>query len=153
MGRGRSINLGRKAMKRTRFLRLAAIRVVWVFFPLLSLPALALQTSPSSPTPTPTPPPSAPSKSDNRVVAIVPAFNVATFDTKTPLTAHEKFHLFWRSTLDPYNLIAPAAKSGIYNAAGLNSGFGSGASGFFKRYGAAIADEATERFFRSYMYP
>jgi hypothetical protein len=139
-------NLGRKAMKRTRSLRLAAIRAVCIFSLLVSLPALALQTSPPSPTPTPRP-------SDNRVVAIVPAFNVATFDTKTPLTPRQKFHLFWRSTLDPFSLAAPAVKSVIYNAAGLNSGFGSGASGFFKRYGAAIADGTTGRFFRSYAYP
>jgi hypothetical protein len=146
-------NLGREAMKRTRSLRLAAIRAVWIFFLLVALPALALQMSPPSATPTPTPPPSAPSKADTRVVAVVPAFNVATFDTKTPLTANQKFHLFWRSTLDPFNLIAPAVKSVIYHGAGLNSGFGSGASGFFKRYGAAIADGGTGRFFRSYMYP
>jgi hypothetical protein len=141
-----------EAMKRIRSLRLAAVRAVWIFFPLFAMPALALQASTSSPTPTPMPSP-APSKSDTRVVAVVPAFNVATFDTKTPLTANQKFHLFWRSTLDPFNLIAPAVKSVIYHGAGLNSGFGSGASGFFKRYGAAIADGGTGRFFRSYMYP
>jgi hypothetical protein len=141
-----------KAMKRTLSLRLAAIRAVWIFFPLLALPAFGLQTSTPSPTPTPTPPPS-PSKANTRVVGVVPAFNVATFDTNTPLTANQKFHLFWRSSLDPFTLIAPAAKAVIYSAAGLNSGYGSGASGFFKRYGAAIADGTTGRFFRSYMYP
>jgi hypothetical protein len=101
----------------------------------------------------PTPAPQAPSQSANRVVGVVPAFNVATYDTTTPLTSGQKFHLFWRTTLDPFSLIAPAVKSGIYNAAGLNSGFGSGASGFFKRYGASLADGTSGRFFRTYFYP
>lgn len=135
-------------MKLSWSLRLARVRAGWLACSMLTIPAVALQTSPPSPTPTPTPPPS-----HNRVVAVVPAFNVATFDTKTPLGPGQKFHLFWRSTLDPFSLAAPAVKSVIYNAAGLNSGFGSGASGFFKRYGAAIADGASGRFFRSYFYP
>ncbi len=120
---------------------------------MLALPALALQTSPAPSSPTPTPPASAASKPDNRVVGVLPAFNVVPFDTKTPLRAQEKFHLFWRSRLDPFTLAAPAVKAGIYDAAGLNSGFGSGASGLFKRYGAAIADETSGRFFRNYFYP
>src|SRR5262249_20772255 len=152
MKRGAQVHDSGEAMKRTGSLRLAAIRAVWIFFPLLALPAFALQTSTPSPTPTPTPPPSA-SKADTRVVGVVPAFNVAPFDTKTPLTANQKLHLFWRSSLDPFTLIAPAVKAVIYDGAGLNSGYGSGASGFFKRYGAAIADGTTGRFFRSYMYP
>ena len=117
---------------------------------MIAMPALGQQTSPAPP---PTPAPAAASQPNTRVVAVVPAFNVASFDDRTPLTPRQKFHIVWRTTLDPYSLIAPAAKSSIYNAAGLNSGFGSGASGFFKRYGAAIADGASGRFFRTYAYP
>jgi hypothetical protein len=102
---------------------------------------------------TPPPPPAPTPKPDTRVVGVVPAFNVATFDTKTPLTSGEKFYIFWRGTLDPYTLIVPAVKAGIYNAADLNSGFGSGASGFFQRYGAAVADGTSSRFFRNWFYP
>jgi len=134
-------------MKPSRYFQLATL-TGWFAWGMFALPALPAQTSPS-PTPTPTPP----VKSNTRVVAIVPAFNVAPFDTRTPLTSGEKFHLFWRSTLDPFSLAAPAVKSVIYNAASLNSGYGSGASGFFKRYGAAIADGTSGRFFRSYAYP
>src|SRR5262245_15263584 len=102
---------------------------------------------------TPPPPPAPTPKPNTRVVGVVPAFNVATFGTKTPLTSGEKFHIFWRSTLDPYSLIVPAVKAGIYNAADLNSGFGSGASGFFQRYGAAVADNTSGKFFRNWFYP
>ena len=112
--------------------------------------SLAAQTTPA---PAPTPQGTASPGASNRVVGVVPAFNVASFDTRTPLTSRQKFHIFWRTTLDPFSLIAPAAKSVIYNAAGLNSGFGSGASGFFKRYGASVADATSGRFFRSYFYP
>lgn len=120
---------------------------------LLTVPCLALQTLSAPPAPTPTPPGSPSSKTDTRVVGVVPAFNVATFDTRTPLTSRQKFRLFWRSSLDPFTLIAPAVKAGIYSAAGLNSGFGSGASGFFEKYGASVADATTGRFFRAYFYP
>jgi hypothetical protein len=112
-----------------------------------SLPAALAAQQISQPPPAPTP------KPNNRVVAVVPAFNVAEFDDRTPLTPGAKFHIFWRTTLDPFSLIAPAVKSGIYHAADLNSGFDSGASGLFQRYGAAIADGASEDFFRTYFYP
>lgn len=58
-----------------------------------------------------------------------------------------------RDVLIRTSLIAPAVKSVVYDAAGLNSGYGSGASGFFKRYGAAVADGTSGRFFRTYFYP
>jgi hypothetical protein len=91
--------------------------------------------------------------SNERVVGVVPAFNVAPFDTKVPLKPSEKFNLFVRGTLDPFSLIAPAVKAGILNAAGLNSDFGPGIGGFAKRYGASMADATSGRFFRTYMYP
>jgi hypothetical protein len=143
------MNTGRETMKLTWSSRLVTAPAAWFLSSMITVPALALQTSP----PTATPTPAAPSKPDTRVVAVVPAFNVASFDDRTSLTPREKFHIVWRTTLDPFSLIAPAVKSVIYNAAGLNSGFGSGASGFFKRYGAAIADGASGRFFRTYAYP
>jgi len=145
------MNAGRETMRLTWFSPLMAARAAGLLSSLIAVRALALQTSP--PSPTPTPPPAASSQSSTRVVAVVPAFNVASFENRTPLTPREKFHIVWRTTLDPFSLIAPAVKAVIYNAAGLNSGFGSGASGFFKRYGAAIADGASGRFFRTYAYP
>jgi len=155
-------------MKIARPFRPAKLGAGWLLCSLLAVPGLALplqtaktegafdpglQTSLAPPVPTPTPPPSAPSTPETRVVGVVPAFNVATFDTRTPLTSRQKFHIVWRSTLDPFSLIAPAVKAGVYSAAGLNSGFGSGAGGFFKKYGVSIADSTSGRFFRSYFYP
>jgi hypothetical protein len=120
------------------------VRLLRLWFIIFTATAAA-QQAPPPPAPTP--------KADKRVAGVVPAFNVAPFDTKTPLTSGEKFYIFWRGTLDPYTLIVPAVKSGIYNAAGLNSGFGSGASGFFQRYGAAIGDSTSGKFFRNWFYP
>src|SRR5215472_10160493 len=141
-------------MKSARPFRLANVGAGCLLWGLLAVPGLALppqqartaedtglQTS-SAP-PAPTPPPSASSKPDTRVVGVVPAFNVAAFDTRTPLTPRQKFHIFWRSTLDPFSLIAPAVKAGVYTGAG----------GFFKKYGVSIADSTSGRFFRSYFYP
>lgn len=119
----------------------------------LSLLAGALASSGRAQQATAPPASTAQENADRRVVAVVPAFNVAPFDTRTPLTSREKFHIFWRTTVDPFTLIVTAVKAGIYDAAGLNSGYGSGASGFFKRYGAAFADGASNRFFRTYFYP
>src|SRR5579871_1857031 len=145
-----------KQARRLSGIKLHAFEVFLALATLCVLPQVYGQAQPPTPQPSPTPPAAPtpnPSNTSTRVVGVVPAFNVATFDTDTPLTPGQKFHIVWRSTIDPFSLIVPAVKTGIYSGAGLNSGFGGGAEGFFEKYGAALADGASGRFFRGYVYP
>lgn len=91
-------------------------------------------------------------KSD-RVVVVIPAFN-AEDDVNAPaLSAGQKFHLFTRTVLDPYNLIMPAVNAAILSGVGASTGYGSGFGGLAKRYGASLADSISGNFFRLYAYP
>jgi hypothetical protein len=93
-----------------------------------------------------------PHESD-RVAGIVPAFNVINDLNAPPLTSSQKFHLFTRTVKDPYNLIMPAVNAVILSSTGASSGFGSGFSGFAKRYAASIGDSVSSNFFRLYAFP
>ena len=88
-----------------------------------------------------------------RVVGVIPAFNTSNDPNAPPLEPKEKFNIFLRSSYDPFSLISPAINSAILNSAGFNSDYGDGFGGFSKRYGAALADATSGRFFRTYMYP
>ena len=61
--------------------------------------------------------------------------------------------MFAQTVKDPFNLIMPAVNAVILSATGASSGYGSGFSGFAKRYGAAIGDSISGNFFRLYAFP
>lgn len=88
-----------------------------------------------------------------RVVGVIPAFNTSNDPNAPPLEPKEKFNIFLRTSYDPFSLISPAINSAILNSAGFNSDYGDGFGGFSKRYGAALADATSGRFFRTYLYP
>jgi hypothetical protein len=89
----------------------------------------------------------------NRVAGVIPAFNAENDIHAPALSASQKFHLFTKTVKDPYNLVMPAVNAVILNAAGASTGYGSGFSGFAKRYGAAVADSVSGNFFRLYAFP
>ena len=71
----------------------------------------------------------------------------------TPLTPGQKFELFGRRSVNPYFLVGAAAGAGISQAADTNPGYGQGGEGYGKRFGAAVADEASSNFFGAFLYP
>ena len=88
-----------------------------------------------------------------RVVGIVPAFN-SSDDVNAPgLSPRQKFHLFSKTATDPFTLIMPAVNAVILNSVGVSSGYGSGFSGWSKRYASSLADTTSGNFFRLYAYP
>jgi len=89
----------------------------------------------------------------NHVAGIIPAFNSISDPNAPPLTSSQKFHMFTQTVKDPYSLIMPAVNAVILSATGASSGYGSGFSGFAKRYGAAIGDSLSSNFFRLYAFP
>ncbi len=77
-----------------------------------------------------------------RLFGVLPNFFVA-YDWNAPtLNSRQKYQLGWKTVLDPVNLVLNAGFAGIQQAANEYSGYGQGASGYFKRFGAANADFA-----------
>jgi hypothetical protein len=71
----------------------------------------------------------------------------------TPLTPGQKFEHFARASVNPYFLLGGAAAAGISQAADTNPGYGQGGEGYAKRFGAAMADQASSNFFGTFLYP
>jgi hypothetical protein len=78
-----------------------------------------------------------------RILGVVPNFNtVESAANVPPLSPRQKFHLMFRSSVDPFVFVADGLVAGIGQARDSNPGFGQGAQGYFKRFGAAYADTA-----------
>lgn len=92
-------------------------------------------------------------KQSGRVVGVIPAFNSEDDINAPALSSSQKFHLFGRTVLDPYNLVMPAINAAILKASGSSSGYGGGFGGFAKRYGSSVADSVSGNFFRLYAFP
>ncbi len=60
-----------------------------------------------------------------------------------PLTSKQKFYLAVNNTVSGVNLIGTAAGAGISQARETRTGYGQGAEGYFKRWGAGMAYSAT----------
>lgn len=88
-----------------------------------------------------------------RVLGIVPNFYVSYAPDAPPLTARQKFHLAWKSSIDPFTLLATGLFAGIEQADGQFDGYGQGVEGYAKRYGAGYADNLTGTFIGGAILP
>jgi hypothetical protein len=78
-----------------------------------------------------------------RILGVVPNFNtVETADNVPRLTPKQKFHLMYKSSVDPFVFVADAFVAGLSQAQNSNPGFGQGAEGYAKRFGASYLDTA-----------
>jgi hypothetical protein len=75
-----------------------------------------------------------------RVLGVVPNFYVSYEHNAVPLTSKQKFELAWKSTVDPVSFGLTGAIAGIQQARNDFSGYGEGAQGYARRYGASYAD-------------
>lgn len=71
-----------------------------------------------------------------RILGIFPNFFVTYFPNAAPLTPKQKFRLAWKQSIDPFTFGVTGLIAGIQQANNTNSGFGQGAQGYAKRYGA-----------------
>jgi len=88
-----------------------------------------------------------------RVLGVVPMFGTTSRQNAKPLAPKEKFHLFVRSAFDPVVFVLVGAQAGISQATNSFEGYGQGAAGYGKRYGAAFADSVDSGFFTNFFYP
>ena len=92
-------------------------------------------------------------KGSERMFGIVPTYSITDAQNAKPLTSKEKFQLFVRGTLDPFPFVVYAVQAGVEQANDSHSGYGQGAAGYARRFGAALGDGVSARFFSTYAFP
>jgi hypothetical protein len=75
-----------------------------------------------------------------RLVGFLPNFFVAYDWHAAPLSTRQKFELAWKNAIDPGNALLNAGVAGVEQAQNTFPGYGQGAAGYGKRFGAASGD-------------
>jgi len=75
-----------------------------------------------------------------RILGIIPNYYVTYDRHPVPLTAKQKFHLAYKSSVDPITFLGVGALAAADQAANRWKGYGQGAEGYAKRYGATYAN-------------
>ena len=88
-----------------------------------------------------------------RVLGFIPNFYASYVHDAIPLSSKQKFHLAWKSTTDPFTPFGVAILAGIEQATNALEGYGQGADGYAKRFGASYADVAVGTFVGSAILP
>jgi hypothetical protein len=88
-----------------------------------------------------------------RVLGVLPNFYVSYAPKPVPLTSKQKFRLAWRTTVDPVTFALTGVTAGILQAENGFSGYGQGAQGYGKRFGASYGDIVTGTFIGSAVLP
>lgn len=88
-----------------------------------------------------------------RVLGVVPNFYVSYVPDAVPLSSKQKFQLAWKTMIDPVTFALTAATAGVQQSQNDFSGYGQGAQGYAKRFGASYADDATGTFIGGAILP
>ena len=92
--------------------------------------------------------------SKDRLFFVLPNFlTVEDAGTVPPLTTAEKYKTLTRSSFDYVKFFWYGALAGIAQAANSQSGYGQGAAGYGKRYGAAFVDGTIEDYMTGAILP
>ena len=75
-----------------------------------------------------------------RVLGVLPNYYVSYDHNAVPLTTRQKYQLAWKSSIDPVTFLITGAAAGVEQAHNTFAGYGQGASGYAKRFGANYAD-------------
>lgn len=87
-----------------------------------------------------------------RLFLIVPTYTVTSSKSASPLTARGKWRLFLKDETDPFTFGWVAFEAGLAQANDDSSGYGQGAAGYGKRFGAGLADEWAAGFFGTFLF-
>ncbi len=77
-----------------------------------------------------------------RIMGVIPNFNTVNIQNAVPLSPKQKFSLALRSAVDPFEFVAAGVLAGWGQLENDNAGYGQGAEGYAKRYGASYTDSA-----------
>ncbi len=127
-------------------------RVLILILPFLLLSSPLYSQEPRQATPA-KPDQANPGEGSARIFGIGPKFDVVQGEDPRPLRPRDKFRLFAADSTRPYQFLVAGAVTGISMTDPDNRGYGQGAEGFGKRFGAAMADEASSNFFGTFLFP
>jgi hypothetical protein len=88
-----------------------------------------------------------------RVLGVIPNFYVTYVRDAAPLSPKQKFELAWKSTIDPVNFAITGVVAGVQQAQGDFSGYGHGAQGYARRYGAEYGNTVASTFIGGAVLP
>jgi hypothetical protein len=88
-----------------------------------------------------------------RVLGVIPDFFTSYVPNPAPLTPKLKMKLTLRTIRDPFIFGVAAAVAGMEQQQNIYPGYGTGWSGYGKRFGAAYADSNISRIFGEGVYP
>jgi hypothetical protein len=88
-----------------------------------------------------------------RVLGAIPNFYVTYIPNAVPLNTRQKFQLAWKTTIDPVSFGLTGAIAGIQQATNEFGGYGQGAEGYGKRFGAGYADFVSSTFIGGALFP
>jgi Carboxypeptidase regulatory-like domain len=88
-----------------------------------------------------------------RLFGVIPNFYVSYVHNAEPLAPKQKFQLALKSTIDPVSFGVTGVIAGVQQATDQFKGYGQGAQGYGKRYGASYADLVTGTFIGGAILP
>jgi hypothetical protein len=88
-----------------------------------------------------------------RVLGFIPNFYATYVPDAAPLPPKLKFQLAWKSVTDPISILGVGFLAGVYQASDELNGYGQGAAGYGKRFGAIYGDVIIGTFIDSAILP
>jgi hypothetical protein len=88
-----------------------------------------------------------------KALGFIPNYYVSYIPDAVALNPRQKFELAWKSTVHPVTFGITGVIAGIQQAQNDFSGYGQGADGYAKRYGAAYADDAIGTMIGGFIFP
>lgn len=90
---------------------------------------------------------------EQRVLGIIPNFYASYVHHAVPLNSKQKFELVWKTVIDPFTFAGAGIIAGFQQATNTLPGYGQGAEGYARRYGAAYGDFAAQAFIGNGVLP
>ena len=88
-----------------------------------------------------------------RIAGIIPNFNAVNNGNALPITPGQKFHLFFKGSVDYYQFALAGVDALIGQAEDSNPGYNQGLKGFARRYGANYGDNFDGNFWGNAVLP
>jgi hypothetical protein len=88
-----------------------------------------------------------------RILGVIPNFYVSYVPDAAPLNPKQKFKLAWKSVVDPVTIVLVGGTAGVEQAQNHFQGYGQGAQGYGKRFGANYADTVIGTFIGGAILP
>jgi hypothetical protein len=88
-----------------------------------------------------------------RVLGAIPNFYVSYSGDAEPLSSGQKYRLAWKMSVDPVSIGISAGIAGVEQTQNAFSGYGQGAGGYAKRFGAVYGDGVIATFLADAVFP